>query len=693
MELRKSSNSHFIQTIKKGFVVKTCNVNSRRKPVLIFRNMEEIHAAKDHSTLSSPEKFVKSDDQSSLPPVADRTLRETDSVNNNEIISYSSDGESDSDDCILVDMTLKQVKERCRSRKRKLLSLFYTDPAREVFKCEEVEDEDLNIPLSAFKTKLSNKSSKAKRGCPDLKTSCSETSISVKSEHMLDSDFNMELNGESASTLANVKEEVVEEEFSICQNTNSVPSFPIETPILLDEAHDLQFSVNQHVDSFNDCPSIKCDEEWRISSEVSENIEVQESMPIVFAEEQKCCTLNDVSTKDNLQCVEVDNSTDDHQADDIQMPEDEVQEEICSSQETGFASGDFEINSSYDDDLTSAADSTASSLTLIPDCSFVETGNTCLNALSVQGESLTPEENSPLDIIEELKGPTIETQPLHQNSSLPQQPPQRFPSFRTAISPSSQERLCLEMKSVDLFDELENDIKPLIGQEDVSGCTTYENSKLSSPGCQQKVIIRREQITRKLKRICRKGFPHKANSDGPLFSRSLPQLSTGSTSIDSCSNSAVAFSQRQMHDFEFLAMKLLDELKSMQGVVEENLLFKAYRSSCCKNDVDKVKTRINNTRKVEETARKWMSMMARDCTRFCKLMGMQKSSQDHSPSPESTAQRDRKITFADEAGGMLCTVNYFAYDDIASSPQCLPCEDEKQVFGQCEELEKLDSDL
>lgn len=43
-----------------------------------------------------------------------------------------------------------------------------------------------------------------------------------------------------------------------------------------------------------------------------------------------------------------------------------------------------------------------------------------------------------------------------------------------------------------------------------------------------------------------------------------------------------------MHDFESLAMKLMDELKSMKDMVEEKLLFEAYRNAYLKNEADEV---------------------------------------------------------------------------------------------------------
>lgn len=43
-----------------------------------------------------------------------------------------------------------------------------------------------------------------------------------------------------------------------------------------------------------------------------------------------------------------------------------------------------------------------------------------------------------------------------------------------------------------------------------------------------------------------------------------------------------------MHDIESLASKLMNELKSMKDMVEDKLLFEAYRTSSLKNDADEV---------------------------------------------------------------------------------------------------------
>nr|GMD93739.1 Titin like [Ipomoea batatas] len=838
MELRRCSNLYFINTIRDGLVVKVCNVNSHGKPALVFKALKDIYETEDtkgskaFTSLNSPEKYadsvcgitsVKGESQSL--PVADRTLREID-TENNEIVCCGSDDkddDSDSNDYIFAKMTLKQLKERCKSKKRKLPSRCDASPEQEDVNSQQEEDEDLKVPLRVFKTKFS-KNSKAKRKRTNSSMfPCSKTSISVKTEQIMDSDVTVQFKGDSAS-LTTVKAEVTEHEFSSCPSTSSLASFPSEVPVLSDvdllplaeleaQAHKPEFSANQSTNSFTDCSSINCHEEFScsglistevtehefsscpstsslasfpsevpvlsdvnllplaeleaqahkpefsanqsthsftdcssincheefsssglISTEVPETIEVQGNGPMLFAEEQQCCTLNDVSTNDNMECVEphphggpleivlpsrdknldlhlnqhvisgqnscnfescisdatitgkVD-SADIHHAGDIYMPEDETKEEFCSTEqnvsttrplENIFSSGGSKINSSTYDDLISVKAS-PSSLNRLSNDSSADTTNSCLNHGALESESSKVDgKKSPCTI--EEKSSTMKSQysnvaSLVSTSEL-QRTPERFPSMRKAISPSSQAGLCQAMTSADLFDEAENykcKEKLLVGTGVVS-CGKDENSELSPPVRQPKVIIKRKDIAKRLK-IIQKGSPNKGNSDTPQFSRSLPQLSTGCTSIDSCSESAIAFSQRQMHDFESLAMKLMDELKSMKEMVEEKLLFEAYRNAYLKNEADEVRNALNNTKKVEETAKKWLSLMTRDCTRFCKIMELRKLNQNCGPSSSGTAQKERKITFADEAGGMLCSVNYF--DDAVTSPMP-PCGENQE---------------
>lgn len=101
--------------------------------------------------------------------------------------------------------------------------------------------------------------------------------------------------------------------------------------------------------------------------------------------------------------------------------------------------------------------------------------------------------------------------------------------------------------------------------------------------------VNQQKFVRSPRRTSKRSQMAKGNLEGPRFSRTLPNLSTGCTSVQGCSESAVAFSQRQMHDMESVAGKLMTELKSMKDIVEQKLLFEAYRNSSLKNDADEVR--------------------------------------------------------------------------------------------------------
>lgn len=108
-----------------------------------------------------------------------------------------------------------------------------------------------------------------------------------------------------------------------------------------------------------------------------------------------------------------------------------------------------------------------------------------------------------------------------------------------------------------------------------------------------------------------------------------------------------------------------------------------------------IRIAIDDASNLESTTKKWLSMMAKDCNRFCKIMvcflillqsemmsvcmatnflflknllmesiyivfWQQKSTENKGASPiPIRKQRKKKITFADEAGGLLCHVKVF----------------------------------
>lgn len=146
-------------------------------------------------------------------------------------------------------------------------------------------------------------------------------------------------------------------------------------------------------------------------------------------------------------------------------------------------------------------------------------------------------------------------------------------------------------------------------------------------------------------------FPRRDNR----AAKSQP-FSTGCTSIQGCSQKAIAFSQGQMRDFQFVAAKLTKELKTMRQITKRCLLAESNTSNISDCNLDEVllfsmksieilvfnveiftlssrvnlfflldvscqvKTLIGNAEKTEESSKKWLSIIERDCNRFCKLM-------------------------------------------------------------------------
>lgn len=83
--------------------------------------------------------------------------------------------------------------------------------------------------------------------------------------------------------------------------------------------------------------------------------------------------------------------------------------------------------------------------------------------------------------------------------------------------------------------------------------------------------------------------PRSERKGSPLLSRPLPHASTGAASIHSCSERAIAFSQRQMQDIESLATMLMEELKFMKDIVEEQVQSEAPPTTSLKYGVDEVR--------------------------------------------------------------------------------------------------------
>ncbi|MCL7031278.1 hypothetical protein MKW94_019621 [Papaver nudicaule] len=126
--------------------------------------------------------------------------------------------------------------------------------------------------------------------------------------------------------------------------------------------------------------------------------------------------------------------------------------------------------------------------------------------------------------------------------------------------------------------------------------------------------------------------------------------------VATCADKAVAFTQRQMLDIEGLAMMLMKHLKSMKEVVEQSLQFS---SAQLRYNIKKIRVTTENATKAEKTTKKWLSMMSKDCNRFCNILKTTEkkaASASSLPSSYVVHKKRRRLTFADETGGTLCHV-------------------------------------
>lgn len=95
-----------------------------------------------------------------------------------------------------------------------------------------------------------------------------------------------------------------------------------------------------------------------------------------------------------------------------------------------------------------------------------------------------------------------------------------------------------------------------------------------------KSIMRKEKHNKK-------GSPPKGILKVTHPSRS-PRVSTASSTVQRFSQSAIAFSQRQMRDIESLATKLTTELKSMKDIVKGKLHSEASPATSAEENADEV---------------------------------------------------------------------------------------------------------
>ncbi|XAR61781.1 hypothetical protein NMG60_11016297 [Bertholletia excelsa] len=774
MELRSCSHLHFIQAIKCGTVEKIRNVDPRGRPALLFKQLKDIYKSEDAQKSNSFSTFqslcgwtemlsgcdkVKLEGQSL--PLIERKTKERDF--NVDEFNWNSDDEacSESNDLNFGRITLKQLKEQCKRKKRKVLQSACSSPKEDHVDWHLEEDDcDLKEPISSWKSVIS-KNLKGKRKRAKKCSSSSHIVVPVKCEQVSGADDSMQFTGDlpvpfdikveasgtegpnniTDATSANcgelevlcgsppgnflqaVKPEVEsEEQISLIKECEGCVVNKISWSHLDLEPNDKGGGCVDH--EFH--PSIAAEsmvtenqeetsDQFLVSSGLEDKEEgyIEHTLEEESSSETTCLISGQVSNMHNSflsyspvhEMTRHKSGTSVVLVPDITMGNGHTGTELCHAGDSNkfeyensenfsnkpeivslscsFSNYSSCSNSnpssspeivlvSMEDDETAtkkqcmlssgvdiaqnlsspgkckvASECSSSSLITIMDkgslsCAVVEKSNS--NKASVNHHS---------DVVHDLQVPDIEN--YHHLEQC--HPPERILSTRKAISPASQEKLCQAMKGVGLTEETdhykckvklhfrkESGYKASIAGRGGKGAKMKISSEGLSEDTRDKVVIR--SISKKANNG-RKSSPPEVIRRDPHVSRSL----------QSCSESAIAFSRRQMHDIESLAAKLMQELKSMRDIVEGKLCSEDSSTKVQNDDVDEVRTTIISATKTEETTRKWLSMMARDCNRFCKLMTS--TEKGEVASSNEMPKGRRKITFADEAGGPLCHVKYF----------------------------------
>ncbi|XP_054823755.1 uncharacterized protein LOC129321853 isoform X2 [Prosopis cineraria] len=654
MELRSCGHLHFIQAIQGGSIVKMLNV-ARGRPRLSFKKIVDIY---DISVFDNNVKV----ERSCIYEDEKRTVK----AESDADACSANDGDDEADvleDCNFGNLTLKQIQERCKSRKRKHWQGLDTSKRKLKIEASSSEeqcienhiasnDSEFMETLSSWRSKLSkNKKAKKRKCIKDQMSSVTQEVISaVKSEVIQNSQ-----ESETSTALVEVKAEVPEISWSdpwrmlyntsinsqaCCWPEGFLGIVATEEPETARECVlgcELDYEWKEHADATPlrivwDSNTDVLTSDSNMSNEQSQNLPAIE---FISEESEECIMRPDLHSMSPRT---------------INLDEDQNTDIFSNQPDSHIAItpliGDEDINCL---DLDSGDGSPDESQDCSPDASPV-----------LEEKQLT---SASVDEDRHASEATDESIPWesHQSSSKLHRP-QRLLSGRKTISPSSQIKLCKAMQSIDLHDKEYTTCKGKLffgEQTDDEKKDTIEELNEIVGARFTKHCNKIRKIPKPLKRVSHPQGVQKSS----LPSRSAYRVSTGPSSLQSCAKNAISFSKRQMHDAECLAMKLTNELKSMKDIMTAMLRSELCLTTPLRYKVNEARTAVKKATRAEETARRTLSFMARDCSRFCKLMQL---ADEVSPASQDVLvrnNRSKKIAFADEAGGRLCQVRFYENEE------------------------------
>ncbi|XP_039033199.1 uncharacterized protein LOC120169040 [Hibiscus syriacus] len=647
MELRSRTHLHFVNAIKGGSVEKSMNVGFRGRPALKFREIKEIYIFERHRIIKKRCKKRKRK-------------------------------------CSNFVGLKEETMETCSSEKHELPNILHKDG-----EC------DFEVPLICLKSKLS-KNIKRRNSSSKSIASLSPHAISLTKSKQIHCVEELQLPNEDS--VAPVEVEVPDPGYSECQSFFSVTfvshfscSKPVDSTVHVssdvvevpdptkesqyDSLNEVSYEYSRNLElksdvrvSSNDIVKlipkfatsssgweiVKADSPEIISYQCSGLHELGQERCAVYAlpydstpesiPPSKDCSADLDSFKSNSSDHEMSWQTSSH--DRTEAPElvsdDSLQ---CLENINEGSAWSNESSSAHGWPLNSGISPPGDRLSWSPPCLNSGGHSVPVSSHSTSaGKQLQLPDSVATDDDASDKLMASPGHPDYHQRKHQQQHPERLPSSRKTISPTSQERLCWAMELTRLDEDERQQCRGKLYFGRQTNHRILIAQRLDQFG-RDGATIKPKPFTRKAKQD-KKGSPPKGILKGTHLSGSVPHVSSACTTAQLCSQSAISFTQRQMRDIESLATKPT-ELKSMKVLI---------------------RIAVESATKAEETARKWLSMMARDCNRFCKIM---KSTEDNTAASEGVIQKERKITFADEAGGKLCHVKIFKDDMGAASPlQC-----------------------
>ncbi|KAL2320081.1 hypothetical protein Fmac_029050 [Flemingia macrophylla] len=742
MELRCCGHLHFMQAIKGGLVTKVPNV-ARGQPKLKFKSFTDIYDDLSHNDDGIVERScADSIEESTIKIMPDASVCNVDD-SDDQIINNLDDDDYDS-------FTLTQIKESCRTRKRKHSQGL--DSSERNIKVEDlsslehygkeqmvVDDSDFMETLSSWKSKISKNTKAKKRRClkDPISTYTQEIMLVVKSEEIEfplsseeiqngpssgeiqdsqvfspsieeihdgqefppsseESETNQEISSSSgySAALIEVKSEVPEtvcfvelDNYSIIEGLEAeiiykwkmknelnnkwqerVEFIPLQ--MVRPSNMDIVISNSQlSNDQSPYMPAIEFESEDSTIHPDHHYISPQALSLVEYHSSDICdnqpdgnmgtaVSLSNEATKD-LDCI------------DVELKDDNTFPGDCSNDEFSTGSEDLVEPSSIIEDGPNSDGFSTGSEDQVESCSTIEHGpysDGCLvrcldDPPEYAKQSFTSVNNGEKRHVSEAADELTSWDECIDNSKLHR--PERLPSTRKAISPSSQERFCKAGQSVELNHKNKLKCKGKL-------CFSEQTDKVNGTAEERLDDVtgaRFTDIPNKISVIPRtsKRVSHpKGISKIPHTSRQANRLAC--STVQSCSKSAIAFTQQQMHDAETLAMKLTKELNSMKDIVDDMLRSEFCLNTSLRHKVNEARMAVKNATRAEEAAKRCLAFMSRDCTRFCKIMKLA----DDGPPPQDVVpqvvrKERKKIAFADEAGGKLCHVMFFEDDGIRSS--------------------------